>query len=175
MEKALHEGKSPFLLFQRGLLIGWGEADVKNLLKAANSAVINGETKSRKLNWSEWFNIIIHDWFEIFVDEGITEKVIRHLNMRIEHVRYHHVLMYSKNGSPYWRYVANSDSLMADPELQSAYGITHLLAIGALKNLKRCQMKDCNNFFIGRSNVKWCSKACGSLYRVRQKRKRDKL
>lgn len=174
MEKALHEEKSPFLISKQGQLIGWGADDVKNLIKAANAAVINEETKSRKLTYNEYFNIIIHDWFEIFVNDGITEKVIKHLNARISHIRYHHVLMHSKNGLPYWRYVANSDSIMTDPELQSAYGITHLLAIGALRNLKRCEMKDCNEFFIGAPNKKWCSKKCGSLFRVRQKRKKDK-
>lgn len=174
MKKALHDEKEPFLLHRKGELIGWGDADVKNLINAANAAVIDEETKTRKLTYDEYFKIIIHDWFEIFVDEGITEKVIKHLNARIQHIRFHHVLKYSENGLPYWRYIADSNSMMSDPELQSAYGITHLLATGALVNLKRCELKDCQKFFIGRSNVKWCSKSCGSLSRVRQKRKRDR-
>lgn len=174
MKKALHNEKEPFLLHKKGELIGWGINDVKNLIEAANAAVINEETKSRKLTYDEHFKIIIHDWFEIFVNEGITEKVIKHLNARIQHVRFHHVLKYSEYGFPYWRYIADSHSVMSDPELQSAYGITHLLAIGALKDLKRCGQMDCQKFFIGRSNVRWCSKSCGSLYRVRLKRKRDK-
>ena len=174
MEKALHDKKGPFLLYRRGQLIGWGTNDVKNLIDAANAAVINEETKTRKLTYDEYFKIIIHDWFEIFVNEGITEKVIKHLNARIQHVRFHHVLKYAGNGLPDWRYIADSNSIMSDPELQSAYGITHLLATGALNNLKRCGLKDCQKFFIGRSNVKWCSKSCGSLYRVRQKRRNDK-
>ncbi len=174
MEKALHEGKEPFLLYRKGELIGWGTNDVRNLIEAANAAVINEETKSRKLTYDEYFKIIIHDWFEIFVNEGITEKVIKHLNARIQHVRFHHVLKYSESSLPYWRYIADSNSMMSDPELQSAYGITHLLATGALKNIKRCGLKDCQKFFIGRSNVKWCSKSCGSLFRVRQKRRKEK-
>lgn len=174
MKKAQHEEKGPFLLYKQGQLIGWGTDDVKNLLKAANEAVINEETKSKKLTYDEYFKIIIHDWFEIFVNDGITEKVVKHLNHRLSHIRYHHILIHSKEGLPYWRYIANSESIMVDPELQSAYGITHLLAIGALKNLKRCEMKDCQKFFIGPPNRKWCSKSCGSLFRVRQKRKKDK-
>jgi predicted RNA-binding Zn ribbon-like protein len=174
LKKALHEEKEPFLLHKKGELIGWGISDVKNLIDAANAAVINEEAKSRKLTYDEYFKIIIHDWFEILVTEGISEKVIKHLNARIQHIRFHHVLKHSEKGLPYWRYIADSNSVMSDPELQSAYGITHLLAIGALSDLKRCGLKDCQNYFIGRSNVRWCSKPCGSLYRVRQKRKRDK-
>lgn len=175
MKKALHQENEPFLLYRKGELIGWGDNDVKNLIDAANAAVINEETKTRKLTYDEYFKIIIHDWFEIFVNEGITEKVIKHLNQRIQHVRFHHVLKHSEDGLPYWRYIADSNSVMSDPELQSAYGITHLLSIGALKNLKRCGQKDCQKFFIGRPNLKWCSKSCGSLYRVRQKRKKDRM
>lgn len=172
MKKAQHEENGQFLLYKQGQLIGWGIDDLKNLLRAANEAVINEETKSRKLTYDEYFKIIIHDWFEIFVNDGITEKVIKHLNQRLEHIRYHHVLMYSKDGLPYWRYIANFDSIKVDPELQSAYGITHLLAMGALKNLKRCEMKECRKFFVGPPNRKWCSKSCGSLFRVRKQRKR---
>lgn len=97
LEKALHEEKEPFLLHRKGELIGWGTNDVRNLIEAANAAVINEETKSRKLTYDEYFKIIIHDWFEIFVNEGITEKVVKHLNARIQHVRFHHVLKYSEN------------------------------------------------------------------------------
>lgn len=175
MKKAQHQEKSQFLLYEKGQVVEWGVDDVKNLLKAANAAVINEETKTRKLTFNEYFNIIIHDWFEIFVRDGITEKVVKHLNDRLSHIRYHHVLMHSKKGPPYWRYIANSDSIMTDPELKSAYGITHLLAAGALASLKRCKVKDCQRFFIGPPNRKWCSKSCGSLYRVRQKRKKDNL
>ena len=163
------------MIFKKGELIGWGINDVKNLIDAANAAVIDEETKNRKLTYDEYFKIIIHDWFTIFVNEGITEKVIKYLNSRIQHVRFHHVLKYSENGLPYWRYIADSNSVMSDPELQSAYGITHLVAIGALRDLKRCGLEDCQKFFIGRSNVRWCSKSCGSRYRVLQKRKKDKF
>lgn len=173
MKKAQQTRTTQFLLAKKGQLISWGLDDVKNLLKAANSAIINEETKTKRLTYGEYFNIIIHDWFEIFVKEGITEKVIKHLNARISHIHYHHILIHSKDGLPYWKYIANSNSIMSDPELQSAYGITHLLSIGALKNLKRCNLNSCKNFFIGPPNKKWCSQSCGSLYRVRQKRKKD--
>gem|GEM_PF-7067348 len=43
MKKALHEEKEPFLLYRKGELIGWGDGDVKNLIEAANAAVINEE------------------------------------------------------------------------------------------------------------------------------------
>lgn len=60
------------------------------------------------------------------------------------------------------------------PTVFAAYMFSNMTSLGWLEGLKRCKNPECKYFFIGRSNVKWCSKSCGSLYRVRQKRKRDK-
>lgn len=169
MKKAQHE---PILLFQEGQLIGWGTNDVKNLLKSANEAVINEETKnSENLSWKELSDIIVYEWFEKFVETGVTVEVVKDLNKRISHIQYRRALMHSKKGVPCWREVADADSL-GHPDLKAAYVISHLLVIGALEGLKRCKLKDCRKFFIGPSNRTWCSKSCGSLYRVRQKRKK---
>jgi predicted RNA-binding Zn ribbon-like protein len=171
LKKAQHE---PILLFQEGQLIGWGTNDVKNLINAANDAVINEEIKTKKLTWKELSDIIVYEWFEKFVAKGITKEIVNDLNKRVSHIQYRRALMHSKNGHPYWREVADAESLN-HPDLKTAYVISHLLAIGALENLKRCQLKDCRKFFIGPTNKKWCSKSCGSLYRVRDKRKKDRI
>lgn len=169
MKKAQHE---PILLFQDGQLIGWGKNDVKNLIKSANEAVITEETKTRTdLTWKEFADIIVYEWFERFVDKGVTEEVVKDLNKRLSHIEFRRALMHSKKGPPKWREVADANS-MKHPDLKTAYMISHLLAIGALEGLKRCKLKDCRKFFIGPPNRTWCSKSCGSLYRVRKQRKR---
>lgn len=166
MKKAQQE---PILLIQDGQLIGWGTNDVKNLINSANDAVINEETKAKKLTWKELSDIIVYEWFEQFVAKGITKDVVNDLNKRISHIQYRRALMHSKKGHPYWREVADAESLN-HPDLKTAYVISHLLAIGALENLKRCQLEDCKNFFIGPANKKWCSKSCGSNSRVKKMR-----
>ena len=113
------------------------------------------------------------EWFETFLKNGITEEVVKKLNSRIAHVHYHHVLMHSSKGTPYWRRIANGDQI-DDPELSVAYGVAHLLAVGAFEGLKRCRLQTCHRFFIGRPDAKWCSSACGSKFRVTKKRKRDR-
>ncbi|MBX2988844.1 MAG: CGNR zinc finger domain-containing protein [Bdellovibrionaceae bacterium] len=60
------------------------------------------------------------------------------------------------------------------PTVFASYMFSNMTSLGWLEGLKRCRNPECQQFFIGRPNVKWCSKSCGSLYRVRQKRKRDK-
>jgi hypothetical protein len=60
------------------------------------------------------------------------------------------------------------------PTIFAAYMFSNMTSLGWLEGLKRCKSPECQQFFLGRSNVKWCKKSCGSLCRVRQKRKRDK-
>ncbi len=162
------------MLSSKGRLIGWGIADVKNLLKNANKAKVENLKIGPEVTLHEAECIFTREWFELFIDKGLTKEVIDKLNSRIAHVRYHHILMYSSNELPYWRRVANADQIH-EPGLSTAYCMAHLLACGAFEGLRRCGLKDCQRYFIGRSNVKWCSKSCGSLYRIRQKRKRDKF
>lgn len=173
MKKALQDKKQRFLLSSKGRLIGWGISDVKNLLKNANRAKAENLKLGPEITLKEAECVFAREWFDVFIDNGPSKEVIGKLNSRISHVRYHHVLMHSSKGLPYWRRVANADQIQ-DPELSIAYCMAHLLACGAFKGLKRCDLKDCQKFYTGRSNVRWCSKSCGSLYRVRQKRKRDR-
>lgn len=172
MKKALQAETDQFLLSSKGKLIGWGVADVKNLLKKANKAKLENLKLDNEPTLHEAECIFTREWFDSFIDKGFSKEIIDKLNSRIAHVRYHHILMHSPKGSPYWRHVANADQIH-DPELSIAYCMAHLLASGAFKGLKRCDLKDCQKYFIGRPNTKWCSKTCGSLYRVRQKRKKD--
>lgn len=173
MKKPLQMEKEQFLLSSKGRLIAWGNADVKNLLKNANKAKTENLKLGPEVTLPEAECIFTREWFDLFIDKGLSKEVIEKLNSRIAHVRYHHILMHSSKGLPYWRRVANADQIH-DPELAIAYSMAHLLASGAFEGLKRCGLKDCQKYFIGRPNTKWCSKTCGSFYRVRQKRKKDK-
>lgn len=170
MKKALHERKEQFLLSSKGRLIGWGADDVKNLIKNANTAITEKLKRKNTMTIRDAECLLALEWFEA-LDRGITKDLVEKLNSRIAHVRYHHILMHSPTGKPYWRYVANGDQI-DDPELSVAYGVSHLLAAGALDGLQRCQVKDCEQFFLGRPNSKWCSKSCGSKHRVTKMRKK---
>lgn len=60
------------------------------------------------------------------------------------------------------------------PTIFAAYMFSNMTSLGWLEGLKRCKNPECQQFFIGRTNAKWCSKNCGSLYRVKRKRKKDR-
>lgn len=126
-----------------------------------------------RISEEEGFCLAVNDWMCEYVDEGrATDEVIEDLNGFTSRIKYRHILMPSKTGAPYWEYIADLNRHL-DPAEAAAFGFSQMLAIGALINVKRCQMPDCGHYFLGRSNAKWCSTTCGSLYRVQKKRKRD--
>lgn len=61
-----------------------------------------------------------------------------------------------------------------NPSMFGAYFFNHVVSLGGLKQLKKCSNNNCLKFYIGRSNTKWCSKSCGSKYRVKKMRKNMK-
>ena len=127
-----------------------------------------------RISEEESFCLAVNDWMCEYVNEGrATDEVIEELNDFMSTIRYRHVLMPSKTGAPYWEYIADLNRHL-DPAEAAAFGFSQLLAIGGLMRAKRCQMPDCGHYFLGRSNAKWCSKSCGSLFRVQKKRKRDR-
>ena len=174
MKKPLQPENDQFLISSKGRLIGWGHADTKNLLIKANRAKTLNLNLDSQLTLDEFECALIKEWFDSFIDIGFTKEVIANLNARISHVNYHHVLMYSSKGLPYWRNVANADQII-NPEVGIAYCVSHLLASGAFQGLKRCKLKECQEYFIGKSNQKWCSSNCGSHFRVKKMRKKNKI
>lgn len=127
-----------------------------------------------RITEEESFCLDVNDWMYKYVNQGkATDEMVEELNSFSSTIRYRHVLMPSEDGEPYWEYIADLDRQL-DPAEAAAFGFSQMLAIGGLKTVKRCQMPDCGHYFLGRSNAKWCSKKCGSLYRVQKKRKLDR-
>ena len=60
------------------------------------------------------------------------------------------------------------------PAILASYMFSNMVSLGWIDGLKRCHSPECQKFFIGRSNVKWCSKTCGSRTRVKRMRKKKR-
>ena len=60
------------------------------------------------------------------------------------------------------------------PEIFYAINFMSYLGAGALDGLKRCSLKECRKYFVGNAKAVWCSDKCGSKYRARRMRKRNK-
>lgn len=174
MKKALHAKNEQFLLLSKGQLIGWGFDDVKNLIKIANKAINENLNPDSELTMHQAECALTREWFDLILDKGITKELIARLNSLIGRVHFIHLLEPSVRELPRWRRIANGDSIH-DPEVSIAYAIANLLASGAFTNLKRCRSKECQKFFTGKPNKKWCSTTCGSRSRVKKMRKRKRI
>lgn len=82
MKKALPEQN---LILQSGQLIGWGKADLKNILKSANEAVVSGEIRLRG-TYKQVADMVAYEWLERLVREGVSKQLINDLNKPISHI-----------------------------------------------------------------------------------------
>lgn len=79
MEKALHSSREQFLLSSKGRLIGWGSADVKNLISNANIAITEKLKNKNKLTIRDAECLFAFEWFQVFMDKGITKDLVENL------------------------------------------------------------------------------------------------
>lgn len=148
--------------------------DVKRLIDAANKFLSKGELEKKiSIDAAHFFERSLSVWMTRLVGEGISKNLIADLNTEMKGVRFWHLLMPPEDELPYWKHIADLKSYFR-PEVDAAYAFSQQLAIGSFKGLKRCRIPDCQKFFVGRPDAKWCSKACGSRHRVNKKRKRDR-
>ena len=119
----------------------------------------------------------IYEWICRYLEEGATEKLLNDLNADLRHIEYFNQVVpadfYSVDGTePQSIYITNMNKLYT-VETHAAREFSRFITYGMLSRIRRCQLPECKNIFLGPPQAKWCSKACGSKFRVRNKRKRD--
>ncbi len=149
-------------------------AQVGFLLEASNRFLDKSDFE-RKILISEdhFYDKILCLLMTRLVEEEVTTKLVDDLNRVTEKIQYQHRLMFPKGDLPYGVYIADIRSSFS-PDVLAAFAFSQQLAMGSFVGLKRCSLPKCERFFIGRPNAKWCSKKCGSSYRVSKKRRIDK-
>ncbi|HNP64155.1 MAG TPA: hypothetical protein PKH39_09475 [Woeseiaceae bacterium] len=173
MEKALLDRKEVFLSKQRGKIDIWN-FDIAEILAAVNDDLENNPKE--KLPWNQVLPSI-RDWVSRYFREGVDDSFLDDLNSAIKDVRFTqyvlpHDLLPTDTGYPRCGYIADLDK-MPSPEAYAANEFSRILTSGMLERVRRCQMEGCERLFAGPPQAKWCSKTCGSKYRVREKRRRD--
>jgi hypothetical protein len=187
MKKALHDNQKIFLKLKEGEYSSWDGKSVEVLIEMVNNVhayelMDNKEYQGFKvgsilrpfdtLSFEELMSLLTRKFLCRYIEDPSNSILIDDLNDMLEKLRFRHVLIPSKSGYPSWEFIVDFTQEML-PDEAAAVLFSHLLSIGALTNVRRCEMKECSRFFVGRPNTKWCSKSCGGKYRVRKKRKRD--
>lgn len=173
MKKTLPYPNEVFIYERQGKSYIW-DFFAEEIVEAVNKGLINEPVgnPSEHLVCQK-----LYEWMSRYLKEGITDDFLNDLNTALHEIRYSKYilpldLLPSENGLPQNAYVAKYDKI-PNPEAYAADDFSKLLTSGELKRLKRCQMEDCDHFFLGPPQARWCSKSCGSKFRVREKRKRD--
>lgn len=167
MAKALHDyiyvlkdGKKPMAYDRRF-------ADF--LIEGANQHI--QELKDREQDQIE-LDKFIYDWMVEYEKHGASVKLLNALNYYLSPVG--HQCHLQKNGEKLNLVFVAHIPHKPHPAMFVAYMFSNMTSRGWLEGLKRCASTDCQQFFIGRSNVKWCSKSCGSRSRVKKMRKKNR-
>jgi len=119
----------------------------------------------------------LHQWISRYIDEGATEQLYYDLNADLQHIRYLKYVLppnfpSSEDGNSKGLYIADVTKGITSEEY-AAKEFSRIITDKLINSLKRCKGFDCESVFFGPPQAKWCSKTCGSKYRVREKRKRD--
>lgn len=173
MKKALPGQKEVFLIEKQGNVRAW-DFFAEEIVEAANKGLESGPADTSPEN-----RVLkcLRLWMSRYLNEGVTDDLLNALNAALQEIRYSKYivpldLLPSGIGFPQNGYVAKYDRTPS-AEAWAADDFSKLLTSGQLKRLKRCQMKGCERFFLGPPQAKWCSKTCGSKFRVREKRRRE--
>jgi len=173
MKKALPGQKEVFVIERQGNVVVW-DFFAEEIVEAANKG-LESEPADNSPDYRVLQNLRV--WMNRYLKEGVTDDFLNDLNAALHEIRYSKYifpldLLPSKIGFPQNGYIAKYDKTPS-PEAYAADDFSKLLTSGTLTRLKLCQMKGCEKFFLGPPQAKWCSKTCGSKFRVRKKRKED--
>jgi predicted RNA-binding Zn ribbon-like protein len=187
MKKALQNNNSLFLKLAGHKYARWDSKSINTLLDFSN--LTHGydydyvsETGDVTLKVGSILKFATHEesisigirilLFE-YIKQGASSKLVEELNHIMGGIRFRNVLVANKGETPKWEFIVDITRPMT-PKENAAILFSHLLSVGALDKVKCCQIENCNRFFTGPPNRKWCSDKCGSFHRVREKRRRDK-
>lgn len=182
MGKALHD----FFYIKTDVAIKcYSKSDALFLTDSANFSIERERSNSLKKdptaqhvlelfgNTCVQIDAFIYDCVDEYFHNGVSDKLLNILNPKLQGVR-NQLLGESVNGKLVPVYVAHLP-IDSPPTVFAAHMFANIISLGGLDGLKRCQSSDCQKFYVGRSNVRWCSKSCGSRTRVKRMRRKNKF
>lgn len=113
-------------------------------------------------------------WVRRLVTHGVTDSLLADVDRIVRDIPFGAFLILKPSSRKFeWRLRLRRNSLQSR-ETIFAWWVAWLVTVDGIEGLKRCALKDCRKYFVGGPRAKWCSENCGSKFRVRNKRKRDR-
>jgi len=114
----------------------------------------------------------IYEWLDEYGKNGNSTKLLNALNFYNCHIG-HQCQMQKIENKLRLVFIAHMPH-KPHPAMFVAYMFPNIVSRGWMENVKRCANPECTKFYQGRSNVKWCSPRCGSHFRVKKMRKKNR-
>lgn len=171
MKKPLRNDEIFFSLVQ-GKISAIGSDEALAIVHAANQS-LKRDSSGRILVFDESlaFEDCVLWWLERIANKEPIGQLTDALNERIRGIPFIHILNPDEHGQPRWEHIAVLEP-SRPTDIKAAHAVSLFLASGGLEKLRRCQADDCQMFFLGPTNRKWCSENCGSRMRGRELRKK---
>jgi predicted RNA-binding Zn ribbon-like protein len=165
MEKALHD----YFYINTGMELKlYSCKESSTLIEAANIHIDRNNGKG-SLDTIPALEAFIYECMDEYLRNGVSDGLLNKLNDILKDIKIQCLVENIEK-----RLSAVHIACMpinSHPLLLGAYMFSNVASLGGFEGLKRCQSKDCRKFFIGRTNSKWCTNACGSKHRVKKMRK----
>jgi hypothetical protein len=172
MKKPLCNDEEIFFSLIEGKISALSADQASGIIKMANQSLKRGSSgQILVLDESLVFEDCVLWWLERLAKNEPIGELTDDLNERIRGIPFIHLINPDESGEPRWEHIAVLGP--ATPTAtKAAHAVSLFLASGGLKKLRRCQADECQQFFLGPSNRKWCSENCGSRMRGRRLRER---
>lgn len=109
-------------------------------------------------------------WVGRLVSNGVTKELCRDLSLAVGQVTI--PLRFMRTGPT--RFELQHTLFQGTDDELFALAMVRIIAEGFTDKVHRCALKECRKYFVGDPRARWCSTTCGSKYRVRKKRRKDK-
>lgn len=111
------------------------------------------------------------EWLARVIRRGPSLMLLQELEKAIGDVRQCSTLVLDKKNKRFNWVPVESNRLI---DVMYPLCLVSVINAGLSDRLKRCALTECRKFFFGDPRKKWCSDACGSKVRVREKRRKDR-
>jgi len=144
-----------------------------SLIEGANNFLETKNTKRVEVNIKDQHSFLCHEYLHEYLKHGNNEDFLNKLNLKMSNMQFQFLLYKETSLSPIQRKFVWYQTNYSKIEEAVLFPLSNSISTGKLINLKRCHSIDCQKFFLGKSNKKWCSDNCGGQIRMKRKRIRD--
>src|SRR5690606_11079906 len=146
MKKALPNFNEVFIFERFGKPVVW-DFYAEEIVTFANNKGLVDSPKGNLVR------LKLREWMSRYLKEGVSDDLLNDLNTALRKIRYAKYILptdicSSDTGFPQNAYVAQYDKIQETAQY-AADDFSKLLTSGKLKRLKKCQIENCENFFIG--------------------------